>query len=94
MFSPNIRWMIKSEKTRMAGNKTGTEEKITVHKTLVGRRPLGTAGQRWERKIKIDLKEIRGNGVNLDSDISERRPVPGACEYGTEPFKFHKTRVT
>jgi hypothetical protein len=38
--------MIKPKKTREAGNTMGMEEKIKSHKTLVGRRPLETDGQR------------------------------------------------
>ena len=38
--------MTKSKKTREAGNTIGMEEKIKAHKTLIGKRPLGTDGQR------------------------------------------------
>jgi len=38
--------MIKSKKTIKAGNTMGMEEKINAHKTLVGKRPLGTDDQR------------------------------------------------
>jgi hypothetical protein len=51
--------MIKSKKTRAAGNTVGTEEKIKVHKTTVGGRPLGTAGQRLENDNKWILKKQR-----------------------------------
>ena len=44
--------MIKSKKTREAGNAMGMEEKIKAHKTSVGRRPLGTAGQRSRIVLK------------------------------------------
>jgi len=47
--------MIKSKKIIEAGNTTGMEEKIKAHKTLVGRRPIGTDGQR----SRIILKWIR-----------------------------------
>jgi hypothetical protein len=44
--------MIKSKKTREAGNTMGMEEKIKAHKTLVGRRLLGKDGQRTRIILK------------------------------------------
>jgi len=39
-----------------------------VYRVLVGRsegkRPLGRPGHRWENNIKVDLREIRIDGVN------------------------------
>jgi hypothetical protein len=44
--------MIKSKKTREAGNAMGMEEKVKAHETLVGRRPLETNGQRTRIILK------------------------------------------
>jgi len=40
-----------------------------AYRVFVGRpegtRPLGRPRHRWENNIKVDLKEVRGHGLNL-----------------------------
>jgi hypothetical protein len=67
--SLNIVRVIKSRRMRWAGHVASMGEGRGVYRFLVGRskgkRPLGRARCRWEDNIKMDLREIGINGVNL-----------------------------
>jgi hypothetical protein len=53
-----------------AGHVAPTGEKRNVYRILVGkpegRRPLGRPRHRWEDNIKMDLREIGWDGMDLD----------------------------
>jgi hypothetical protein len=60
-----------------------------VYRVLVGRpegkKPLGRPRHRWEDNIKMDLREMRIDGCDLDSAGAGQCPVAGFCENGNEP---------
>ena len=66
--SPNIVEVIKSRRLRWAGHVVTMEEGKRVFKILTvkptGKRPLGRPRRSWEDNIRMDLKEIRGIGLN------------------------------
>jgi hypothetical protein len=59
---------IKSRRMRWAGHVACRREGRGFYRVLVGRpegkRPLGRPKHRWEDNIKMDLREIRIDGVN------------------------------
>ena len=63
----NIVRLVKSIRMRWAGHVALMREGRGVHRVLVakpeGKRPLGRPRGRWEDNIKMDLKEMRGDGV-------------------------------
>jgi hypothetical protein len=67
--SPNIVKVVKSRRMRWAGHVACMGEGRGVYRVLVGRpegkRPLGRPRRRWEDNIKLDLRAIRIDGVNL-----------------------------
>jgi hypothetical protein len=60
--------MIKSRRMRWAGLVARRGYKRNAYRMLVGRpegkRPLGRPRRRWVDNIKIDLREIRWDGMN------------------------------
>jgi hypothetical protein len=66
--SPNIAWIIISRKMRWEGHVASVMEKRNAYRVIMdkpeGKRPHGRSARRWEGNIKIDLKEISGEGVN------------------------------
>ena len=54
--------MIQTTRMKQAGHVAHMGENRNTFKVLVGKpegkRPLGTHGLRWEKSIKMDLKEI------------------------------------
>jgi hypothetical protein len=66
--SPNIIRMIKSRRLRWAGHVVRMEEKRNAYRILVGKpegkRPLGRPRRRWVDNIKMDLREIRWDGMD------------------------------
>jgi hypothetical protein len=46
-----------------------------------GKRPLRRPRRRWVDNIKMDLRDIRWNGM----DWIGIEPVEGSCEHGNEP---------
>jgi hypothetical protein len=90
--SPNIIRMIKSRRMRSAGHVVRMGEKRNACRILVGnpegKRPLGRPRRRWLENIKIDLREIRWDGmvwIGLDWSGLEYGPVEGCCEHGNKP---------
>jgi hypothetical protein len=63
----NIIRMIKSRRMRWAGHVARMGETRNVYRILVGkpegRRPLGRPRRRWVDNIKIDVREIRWDGM-------------------------------
>jgi hypothetical protein len=61
--------MIKSRRIRRAGHVVGMGAKRNAYRILVGkpegRRPLGRPGRRWVDNIKMDLRDIGWDGVDL-----------------------------
>jgi hypothetical protein len=49
-----------------------------------GKRPLGRPRRRWVDNSKIDLREIRWDGMNW-IDLAQDRTMEGSCEHGDEP---------
>jgi hypothetical protein len=70
--------MIKSKRMRWAGNlaRMGSNAyRILVGKPY-GKRPLGTPRRRWVDNIKMDLREIGGDGmdwIDLAQDMNQWR---------------------
>jgi hypothetical protein len=66
--SPGIIRIINSRRMRWAGYVARIGEKRNVYRLLVGKpegkRPLGRPRRRWTDNIKMDLLEIRVNGVD------------------------------
>jgi hypothetical protein len=66
--SPSIIRIIKSRRMRWAGHGARMGEKRNVYRLLVGKpegkRPLGRPRRRWMGNIKMDLLEIRLNGLD------------------------------
>jgi len=60
--SPNIVWVIKSRRMRLAGHVARMGERSGVYRVLVGKpegkRPLGRPRHRWEDNIKMDLHGV------------------------------------
>jgi hypothetical protein len=68
-------------------------ERRGTYRVLVGkperRRSLGRPRSRWERDIKMDLREVDG-GHELDRSGSGQGQMAGSCEFGDEPSGFIK----
>jgi hypothetical protein len=66
--SPNIIKTIKSRRMGSAGYVTRTGKKRNAYRVLVGKperkRPLGRPGRRWEDDIKMEVTEMRWDGVD------------------------------
>jgi hypothetical protein len=60
--------MIKSRRMRWAGHVTRMGEKRNAYRILVGKpegkRPLGRPRRRWVDNIKMDLREIKWDGMD------------------------------
>jgi len=67
---PNIFPVVKSRRIRWAGHVARMGEDRGVRRVLVGKpegkRPLGRLRRRWEDNIKMDLKEVRLDGVGSE----------------------------
>jgi len=63
---PNIVCVVKSRRMRWAGHVARMREGRGVHRILVGKPvgkiPLGRPRRRWEDNIKMDLREVGGDG--------------------------------
>ena len=64
---PNIVRVVKSRRMRWAGHVARMGEGRGAHRFLVGKpegkRPLGRLRRKWEGNIKMDLREVGGDGV-------------------------------
>jgi hypothetical protein len=69
--SPNIVRVIKSRRVRWAGHLARMGKGRGVYRVLVGRpegkRPVGRPKRRWEDNIKLEFREIRMEGGQLNS---------------------------
>jgi hypothetical protein len=74
--SPNIIQVIKSRRMRWAGHVAHMGEGRGAYRILVGRpegrRSLGRPRHRWEDNIKMDLQEVRWEGVDLIDMAQDR----------------------
>jgi hypothetical protein len=74
--SPSIIRMIKSRRMRWAGHVAPMGEKRNAYRVFVGKpagkRPLGGPRRRWVDNIKMDLKEIRWDGVDWIDTAQDR----------------------
>jgi hypothetical protein len=68
--------MIKSRRMRWAGHVARMGEKRNAYRILVGKpegkRPLGRPRRRWMDNIKIDIREIRWDGMDW-IDVAQNR---------------------
>ena len=66
-YLPNIVRVVKSRRMRWAGHVARMGEGIGVYRVLLRKperkRPLGRLRRRWEDNIKMDLREVGGDGV-------------------------------
>jgi len=83
--SPNNIRVTKSRRMRWAGHVAGMGKRRGVYRVLVGRsegkRPLGRPRRRWEDNIKMDLQEVRCEGmdwIELAQDRDRWRVVVSA----------------
>jgi len=86
--SPNITRVIKSRRIIWAGLVARVREMRNVYKIRVGypegKRQLGKIMRRWEDNIRMDLKEIRWEGVGWIHLRQDRGPVARSCGHGKE----------
>jgi len=65
--SPNVIRMIKSRRMRWVGHVARMEEMRNAYEILVrkpeGNCPVGRYRHRWEDNIRMDLREVRWEGV-------------------------------
>jgi hypothetical protein len=50
-----------------------------------GKRPFGRPRRTWEDNIRMDVGQIRWEGVDSIHLAHGYGPVAGSCEYGNEP---------
>jgi hypothetical protein len=74
--SPNIIRMIKSRRMRWVGHVERIRETRNAYRILVGKpegkRPLGKPRSRWVNNIKIYLREIECDGMDLIDLVQDR----------------------
>jgi hypothetical protein len=79
--------MIKSRRMRWAGHVARMGAKRNAYRILVGKpegkRPLGRPKRRWVDNIKMDLREIGWDFMDL-IDLA----LEGSCEHGNKPSGF------
>jgi len=67
---PNIVQVVKSRRMRWVGHVARMEKGRGVQRVLVGKpegkRPLGRPRRKWEDNIKMDLREVGGDGDWMD----------------------------
>jgi hypothetical protein len=87
--SPSIIRVIKSRRMRWAGHVTLMKEMSNGYRIFVenpeGKRPLGRIRRRWENNNKMDLRRIRGSGMDCADLAQDRDQWEGSCEQGNEP---------
>jgi hypothetical protein len=83
---PNIVRVTKSRRMRWAGHVARMGERRGVYKILLGKpegkRPLGRLRHRWEGNIKMDLEEVRCEGmgwIDLAQDKDTWRALVNAA---------------
>jgi hypothetical protein len=75
-FSPNIVWVIKSKRMKLAGHVTRMGERRDIYKVLVGKpegkRPLGRPRHSWENNIKMDRQEVECESMDWIELVEDR----------------------
>jgi hypothetical protein len=88
--SPNIIRKIKSRRMRRAGDVAQMWDKKNAYRILVGKpegkRPLECPRCRWVDNIKIDIREIRWDGMNWICLVQDRDQWRALCVHGDEPL--------
>jgi hypothetical protein len=86
--SPNIIRQIKSRRMRWAGHVARMGEDRKVYKIFMGKpegkRPLGRPRRRWDKEIRMDLREIGWENVGW-IQLAQDRDRWRSCECGYEP---------
>jgi len=76
---PNIVRVVKSRRMRWAGHVARMGEGRGVHRVLVGepvgKIPLGRPRRRWKDNIKMDLREVGGDWIELAQDRDRWRAL-------------------
>jgi hypothetical protein len=66
--SPDIVWVIKSRRMRLAGHVAQMGEERGVYRVFVGKpegkRPLGRPRHRWEDNIRMGIQEVGCGGMD------------------------------
>jgi len=74
--SPNTLRVIKSRRMSWAGQVARMGESRGVYRVLVGKpvgkRPLGRPRRKWEDTIKMDLQEVRCEGMDWTEMAQDR----------------------
>ena len=85
LFSPSIVRVTKSRRMRWTGHVARMRESRCAYRVLVGKpernRTLRRPRPRWENNIKIDLQEVRCEGmawIDMAQDRNRRRAVVNA----------------
>jgi hypothetical protein len=78
--------MIKSKRMRLAWYVARIVKKMNAYRILVekpeGNRPLVRQSRGWVNNIKMNLREIGWDGLDLSGSV--QGPVEGSCEHGNE----------
>ena len=76
---PNIVRVVKSRRMRLSGHVARMGEGRGVHRVLVGepvgKIPLGRPRRRWKDNIKMDLREVGGDWIELAQDRDRWRAL-------------------
>jgi hypothetical protein len=64
--------VVKSRRMRWVGHMARIGEGRGVHRVVVGKperkKPLGRPRRRWEDNIKLDLQEVGGSWLRIETD--------------------------
>jgi hypothetical protein len=97
--SPDIIGQVKSKRMRWAGHVARMGEGRNVYRVLMGnpegKTELERHRRKWEKGLKMDLREIVWGGGELEVDSlgSEWGSLAGCCECGDEPSGSSATEL-
>jgi hypothetical protein len=75
---------------RLAWHVARTGYKTNVYSILVGMKQLGRTRRRWDDNMKMDLREVEWNGMDLTDLPQDRTNFAGSYEHGNEPSRYMK----